>query len=1089
MDDIIRAYAETGDVPASLRDDVAKGHTSLLALVRALGEPLTSDDDMQRTHAVALLGGIVRHLAGLADDHTHQQLSRQAVRVLTGFFCDKLADATAVADAAARRDTSAPVPASAPQAQLQAAEKRALESSKMLEEVVRALTALSSVGFRDTEAVSKDAFTGDDARTAARTLFATVEPRNYAQPLRHALYTLVESLVSRHRKALALRPEDAKEHPFVQGFTTFVSGEKDPRNLLLLFGIEETLLREWDISAADAALFYDVVFCYFPITFRPPPNDPYGITPEKLKDALRACISATPAFATLAMPVLIEKLSASGGTAKLDTLATLRAALPVYGQGVATANAADLWTYLRIEILQPTDDETAESAQDTLAVLLHVIYASASSPQGIAQEVLEECLKELTDFKKPIARTSMRVVHALISATSLTGAMTIRRVADCILTHGSEETATAQLELLAALLNGMLRTYRREPQERSYANDGRPLDLVRETVFDLLVQKLYDGHGTPALHALVTAIQIDELMSDMDVDIAIRAVDTVLLDVSLPPSQRDHALSGVSSVFLTHPDAIERHTLPYLLAALTPPSADSDDADLPRMRLALIALSRICVAPELFPVLTTQVIAFLEGVCSAPVTDVAQGYACGLFATLQLCVEEKIRQGHEDVADYAPVVPLRIIELLTQAYQSGAGESVVASAPRVLRSASEAVAALTNKLPAAEQDEFAASLYALLISGQLNPLDAHAPAPVRSLIALLVAGALPLAATVKPPLESGTALLDALLSWIIEREPSPAPHDALQAHSACLLAYAAVNKYAPGDSFTQGNAALDSFWERAVADSTSDVRASDALKMWVWIARALVARGLNEQGTAMLTRLRSLFDTPRGYAAARALAQLGARDDMLHRRNGFVTRMLYKQRLFDELVPALVTQYREAAGDANVQHMCLVAIAAVLPALPEATLEEHMARLVPMLAHMLTVEDGSTKERAAQALLAAAKREIPEPAPEDAPPQPPPSSPLTAALSEHLDSLVARLLDTLTESPSNTDGARGAALRVLGAIAALLAPQTLWNHRRTVLRALGGTDRGIGDARRSVRTHAVDARDAWFRISIPEPTA
>jgi DNA repair/transcription protein MET18/MMS19 len=32
---------------------------------------------------------------------------------------------------------------------------------------------------------------------------------------------------------------------------------------------------------------FDIVFCYFPITFRPPPDDPYGITSDDLKLALR----------------------------------------------------------------------------------------------------------------------------------------------------------------------------------------------------------------------------------------------------------------------------------------------------------------------------------------------------------------------------------------------------------------------------------------------------------------------------------------------------------------------------------------------------------------------------------------------------------------------------------------------------------------------------------------------------------------------------------------------------------------------------------------------------------------------------------
>lgn len=64
---------------------------------------------------------------------------------------------------------------------------------------------------------------------------------------------------------------------------------------------------------------FEVTFCYFPITFRPPPDDPYGITSEHLKVGLRDCLSATPYFAKFALPLLLEKLSSSSGSAKVTT--------------------------------------------------------------------------------------------------------------------------------------------------------------------------------------------------------------------------------------------------------------------------------------------------------------------------------------------------------------------------------------------------------------------------------------------------------------------------------------------------------------------------------------------------------------------------------------------------------------------------------------------------------------------------------------------------------------------------------------------------------------------------------------------------
>jgi DNA repair/transcription protein MET18/MMS19 len=62
---------------------------------------------------------------------------------------------------------------------------------------------------------------------------------------------------------------------------------------------------------------FDAVFNYFPITFRPPPDDPYGITAQDLKDRLRECISSTPDFAPYAFPALLDKLDSTSMNTKV----------------------------------------------------------------------------------------------------------------------------------------------------------------------------------------------------------------------------------------------------------------------------------------------------------------------------------------------------------------------------------------------------------------------------------------------------------------------------------------------------------------------------------------------------------------------------------------------------------------------------------------------------------------------------------------------------------------------------------------------------------------------------------------------------
>lgn len=64
-------------------------------------------------------------------------------------------------------------------------------------------------------------------------------------------------------------------------------------------------------------MLLDSVFCYFPVTFRPPPNDPYGVTAQDLKGRLRDCIAASDQFAPFVFPQLIDKLDSTSANVKV----------------------------------------------------------------------------------------------------------------------------------------------------------------------------------------------------------------------------------------------------------------------------------------------------------------------------------------------------------------------------------------------------------------------------------------------------------------------------------------------------------------------------------------------------------------------------------------------------------------------------------------------------------------------------------------------------------------------------------------------------------------------------------------------------
>lgn len=101
------------------------------------------------------------------------------------------------------------------------------------------------------------------------------------------------------------------------GITDLMAGEKDPRNLMLCFSMLRVIMVEWDISNHVGTMF-DSVYSYFPITFRPHPNDPYGITAQELKDRLRECLSCSSLLAQYLMPGLLEKLDSTSPMTKVS---------------------------------------------------------------------------------------------------------------------------------------------------------------------------------------------------------------------------------------------------------------------------------------------------------------------------------------------------------------------------------------------------------------------------------------------------------------------------------------------------------------------------------------------------------------------------------------------------------------------------------------------------------------------------------------------------------------------------------------------------------------------------------------------------
>lgn len=123
---------------------------------------------------------------------------------------------------------------------------------------------------------------------------------------------------------------------FVYGFLCCADGEKDPRILLVIFSLWPLILQQYrqpsdSINSSSGSGHYldrfleeifEVISCYFPITFTSKANDPDRITKEDLQEQLLNCLKC-PALAPQTVPFLLEKIWASVTATKKDALASL----------------------------------------------------------------------------------------------------------------------------------------------------------------------------------------------------------------------------------------------------------------------------------------------------------------------------------------------------------------------------------------------------------------------------------------------------------------------------------------------------------------------------------------------------------------------------------------------------------------------------------------------------------------------------------------------------------------------------------------------------------------------------------------------
>ena len=229
------------EIAISIATKVSQGHVKLVELVVSLRDFITSEDQNERQRALHCLSRILSELP-------KDTLLKNDVAVILDFLLGKFDD----------------------------------------------ISCLKEVLFGISSIVDMKCFYSNQISTVLKPLKEEYQPTQHLAATRYFAFLTLQRLIQKFQKAFLENP--ALNNLFIETFLSVAAGEKDPRNLLISFRLNSKISTELQNISSFKEDLFDTLFCYFPITFKPPKNDPYKITNSDLKLALRTAISASALF-------------------------------------------------------------------------------------------------------------------------------------------------------------------------------------------------------------------------------------------------------------------------------------------------------------------------------------------------------------------------------------------------------------------------------------------------------------------------------------------------------------------------------------------------------------------------------------------------------------------------------------------------------------------------------------------------------------------------------------------------------------------------------------------------------------------------
>ncbi|KAJ5520880.1 Armadillo-like helical [Penicillium fimorum] len=1031
---------EAKRIAEGIAQDVETKKATLIDTVQSLGEYINDEDPILRGKAISYLTAIIQALSP-------KYLSRQQIQVLTTFFCDRIEDGGAV-------------------------------------DGLQVLQGL-------------DRFNKFLATQVAQALFSNFQDlQSRSQTQRFHVYQLLNDLMSNHRGAM----RDMGEISLL-GVVDIMTGEKDPRNLMIVFSILKVIMVEWDISNHVETLF-DSVYNYFPITFRPPPNDPYGITAQDLKGRLQECISSTRHFAPHAIPALLDKLDSTSPNVKKDALNTLIACIHSYDPDTVSKYSITIWEVLKFEILNAQEEFLSETSLEALQAIARRLSEGVT---GVSQElplakflqpITKECNEQLHEPQNKQAKPAQSILSCVAAASPVSFILVVQTVVPPIFTLYQEADGIikqrALLETLNVLFEAATTVFGQWTARGGEAAIENPLLEFKDQFSDLFGQALM-GAAKEEVSFRVTALKgflrlstLRNFFQENEIGLFVQYLDEILLkEESVGRNDlKKEAIAALAEISKHKPRLIVDITFPAFVATLPEEDDGSDAIYLPTLE----TLAQISVERDIFETLFRRLFSKLSILLQKEQPG-SVAYPRAILVTLLYVMQQRNMEEDQSVDLYFDRVVVGLCRDVAAA-ASGKSKNRILNDPTVLDTLGRLCNLLVRSVSVQKQEQVAENIYSLF-SEDFVPIPfsqtTNADQERTIIISTYLLAGLSKDRSNKIPHTSPD--MSALLLDLVHRSVSstePATHQAYLRHLALL-----VNKFLSKQDVTIAEKLFDSLLQGQDTESQSLNPAT--IRTIFWLSKALILR-IAPTTTHIITSLLALLSSPdqqTSATAAQCFSIILGEDDILSTTNGATIRLLCRQRLFTTVIPLISSRIREVnvAGTDDsapkapdhIKPAHLTALAGILSTIPTALVMPELPTLLPLLLQSLDLQtaDSVAVRTATLDTLAVIIRD---------------NGVVVIDQCGHVQSLVTRLLKTTATNIGpggvNSPRLRADALKCLNLLATHQVPGAAANARAPpgispllpvktqVLRSLRAV---LDDPKRDVRKAAVDARAAWLR--------